>query len=121
MTNLRQLPRLPLMTTVKTRKNKTIVTGSAPFFTDLQPAEVYRPAPRIEGILARTGGAGHPTADKLRANYAQVDALDAQIKTAFAMEAELKLLNSRFSAFAAHSKELDKMSWLVLTGKAPPR
>lgn len=119
VTGLRQLPRMPLVSKLRTRKGRTVITGTAPFFTDLQPAEVFRPAPRVEGILSRTGGTDHPTAAKLRANYAQVDALAPQIKTAFELEAALKLLTSRFSAFTAHAKALEQMSWRVLTGKAP--
>lgn len=116
---LKQLPRPPLIERVRTAKGKTVVKGYAPYFTALVPATVVRPRPPVEAIIQRAGGADTGTALKLRANYAEVDALQPQIEIAFALEAESKLTTSRFSHFTAHAKALEQMSWLALTGRAP--
>lgn len=118
---LRQLPRMPLITKIATRKGKTIATGEVPYFTALKPTQVTRPRPKVDAIIKHAGGAETSTADKLRHNYAAVDALDAQIEEAFRLEGELKLTTSRFSQFTAHAKALEQMSWLALTGKAPKK
>lgn len=117
---LRQLPRVPLLEKIRRRKGRTIVTGIAPYFVALKPARIHRAPPRPRAIIARAGGAGSTAAERLLANYAEVDALQPQIETAFGLEAELKLTSSRFSAFTEHAKALEQMSWLVLTGKHKP-
>lgn len=118
---LRQLPRVPLIEKIRTREGRTVAEGYAPYFRDLAPAEVLRPEPQVDMIIEHAGGADTPTAEKLRANYAEVAALDARIEAAFRLEAELKLLTSRFSQFTAHAKALEQMSWLALTGKGGPK
>lgn len=114
---LRELPRVPLLQKIRGRKGRTIVTGIVPYFVALKPAQVYRETPRPKAIIQAAGGAGSTAAEKLAANYAEVDALQPKIQVAFDLEAELKLTTSRFSAFTAHAEALEQMSWLVLTGK----
>jgi hypothetical protein len=117
---MRQLPRVPLLQKIKGRKGKTVVTGIAPYFVALKPAQVYRATPRPKAIISRAGGAGSTAAEKLQSNYAQVDAIQPKIQAAFDLEAELKLTTSRFSAFTAHATALEQMSWRVLTGQKAP-
>lgn len=96
--------------------------GHVPFFRDLQPVTFFRPPVDGPAIVAQVAGrplealtgSERETADKLVENYAQVDALEADLEASLAIQAQLKIQTHRFRVFAEHVERFRKQSWTVL-------
>ncbi len=104
------------------RAEGATVHGRAWFFRDLEPVRFLRPRPDVEALLTKATGGATPVgkaaakATQVRANYAAVDALDAELSKSLAVSGELKVREGRWRFYKALVDRFERTSWEGLKG-----
>lgn len=103
-------------------KGTAFLTGKVHFFRDLKPVQFSVPKRDPAKIVKAAAGLavaeldtkGKSIVEKIRANYAQVDAAAEKLRASLAAEAKLAIRQARFAYYAKHVEAFRKVTWSVL-------
>ncbi len=111
---LKALPRLLEVVGTSKEEGRAVVVGRVAYFRDLQPLRFVRPKPDVEALVREAAGglpmegAVKAKADKVRANYAAVDALEPELEASLAVSAQVKVREGRWRFYKGYIDRFNK-------------
>ena len=120
---LQKQPRLLELTSAETKGARLVFSGRVAWFRDFAPVRFVRPDPDVEARITRAiagappEGAVAKKADQIRANYAAVDALQADLDASLEVSAALKVREARWRFYKAYVDRFNAATWAKLSGE----
>lgn len=123
---LGQAVRLFVVEAVEVTAGRATLRGHVAFFRDVEPVRFVVPRLDPDAIVTAItkapvpalDAAGQALAEKIRANYAQVDAAREALDEALANEALLAIVQRRFQLYARETDAFNGVTWSGLLTKA---